>query len=117
VGAFGGNAVLFYAAYRNQKWSQSQGESESCAQGADKANVTSGERGAESAPNSAEQERLKVKQENTERPITQADFDRMVAETLARPYFDRKAYLLLCAGFAVTAIAALLDIFLSLGSP
>lgn len=103
IAAFIGNAILFYASYRNQRWAQTQARLEESAARthSDTAKTHQPDRTAQDGPKS----------------ITQADLDRLAAEFASRPYFDQTAYRLLCIGFAITAIASLIDIIISFGKP
>jgi hypothetical protein len=94
-----GSVVLFYASYRNQRWQKIQARLDNRAVLHTRPPEATGVKavtGLKAVPS---------------RQPTQAQFDRAAAELAARPYFDRLAYQLLCVGFAITAVAALLDLY------
>jgi hypothetical protein len=88
-----GSVVLFYASYRNQRWLKKQAVIENRA-----------------VLHARPPEATEVPEVPARQP-TQAQFDRAAAENVARPYFDRLAYQLLCVGFAITAVVALVDLY------
>jgi len=96
-----GNAILFYAAWRNQVWVKQQVGFDNPA----RSSQTNTTRGPTAGPS-----RPAPTAKPPGAPITQADLDRLTTELMSRPYFDRLAYRLLCLGFALTAIAAFIDL-------
>ena len=88
-----GSVVLFWASWRGQVWAKTQ--------------ATAEERAVASRPAAAEKD---PDQPRSDRENAQ-EFDRVARDTASRPYFDRQAYLLLCIGFAITTVAAALDLY------
>ena len=85
--------VLFYGSLRAQKWTKTQTDIQARAQ-------------------KALLERMKkASQSNVAKSAEEKSFDELAAEIIARPVFDKFAYVLLCAGFAVTSFASLIDIW------
>ena len=89
---FLGSLVLFVGSYRGQRWSKIQ------ARVADQA---SKRRIAE-----------KISNEGTDAHSTYQSeaFDRAAEHFAGQPYFDRRPYVYLCVGFAITSAASLIDI-------
>jgi hypothetical protein len=94
-----GSIVLFYGSFRGQQWAKTQARLE------DRAALQPREplpKGTFKPP---------TEDEDPASAGTQAAFDRAAAEVASRPYFDRPAYILFCIGFAIAALAALIDMY------
>gem|GEM_PF-4091948 len=87
-----GSILLFWGSYRSQKWAKGQ---------ADREDQAAENRAARAVGTSSSR---------PSRAAAPGEFDQAGAEVLSRPLFDRKAYILLCVGFAFTTLASLIDI-------
>lgn len=90
---FVGSVILFYASYRNQAWARVQSVLEERAAAQVQAGRIASAAGSARADHSPE------------------EFATTAAELAARPFFDRRAYQLLCLGFLLSSIAAFLDMY------
>jgi hypothetical protein len=88
-----GSIVLFIGSFRGQQWTQRQASIEDRAAAASDRTATP-TRGTSGGQSEA---------------TTLGEFDREAADIVSRPYFDRPAYLLFCAGFAISTIATAID--------
>lgn len=98
---FAGSVVLFYASYRGIQWSKRQATLEERA--ASHGLVTPAH--APTAPDSAKSDNQAGQSDSN-----QAAFDQAAADMASRPYFDRRAYIIFCIGFAMTTVASAIDI-------
>ena len=85
--------VLFYGSWRAQQWTKTQTGIQARAQ---KALLERLKKASQSKPPGSAEEKT---------------FDELAAEIISRPVFDKFAYVLLCAGFAVTTVASAIDIW------
>ena len=87
-----GSIVLFLGSYRGQAWLKTQAK---ILDHATKRRISG-----------------KVVDKVHEQPLVDRsdDFDRAVEAFAIQPYFDRRAYVYLCVGFAITTFASIIDI-------
>ena len=91
-----GSIILFVGAYRAQRWTAKQAQTEETA----------------AREPSTSSKISEAKPTRTHGPALAAPgkFERAVAEIVSRPYFDRPAYILFCLGFAISTLASIIDL-------